>query len=252
MRILILTGIKEELTPFFERHPFVFDRGLGAYRSSQYSELYAATTGPGVKKAREIRKLLKGLVPHVIVNAGLVGLLRENSPARAGDRMRLGSVVDSRTGVVYPGGAGRNVLVSVPEPVFEPVQKMDLALDHQATVCDMEAGVLLGIIGQVEEVATGSLVVFCKVVGDRPDSYHLFKYEHLIRGWERKSRLERLWVGIRFPGGLRRLRELREMKGVALDSLGRRLEALSLTLARLSPDDPAGISRTLDSVFIPH
>ncbi|MCR9143571.1 MAG: hypothetical protein NXI24_15090 [bacterium] len=252
MRILILTGIKEEITPFFSEHPFEFDRGLGAYQSTRYSGLYAATTGPGVKKSREIRRLLEKLVPHVIVNAGLVGLLRESSKARAGDRLRIGSVIDQRTGVVYPGGAGRDALVSVAQPVFEPSEKMDLALDHQAVACDMEAAVLLGIVGQIEEVATGSLVVLCKVVGDRPDSYNLFKYEHLVRGWERKKTWERLWLGVRFPGGPRRLRELLEMKSVALESLGRRLEALARTLAAANPDDPAQISRTLDSVFIPH
>ncbi|MEQ9365859.1 MAG: hypothetical protein RIF32_16570, partial [Leptospirales bacterium] len=192
------------------------------------------------------------LVPHVIVNAGLVGLLRESAKAKAGDRLRIGSVVDVRTGVIYPGGSGRETLVSVPAPVFESSDKMDLALDHQATACDMEAAVLLGLIGQVEEVATGSLVVLCKVVGDRPDSYNLFKFEHLVRGWERKKAWERLWLGLRFPGGPRRLRELLEMKSIALDSLGRRLEALVRALAAANPDDPAAISRALDSVFIPH
>lgn len=252
MRVLILTGIKEELTPFFTGHPFAFDRGLGAYRSSRYPELYAATTGPGVKKSRETRRLLERLVPHVIVNAGLVGLLRETSKAKAGDRLRVGSVIDRRRGIIYPGGPGRDVLVSVAEPVFEPSQKMDLALDHHATICDMEASVLLGLIGQVEEVATGSLVVLCKIVGDRPDSYNLFKYEHLVRGWYRKKRWQQLWIGIQFPGGPRRLRELLEMKSVALESLSQRLDGLAKTLMALDPNDPAGISRTLDSVFIPH
>ena len=252
MRVLVLTGIQEELAPLLAAHPFQFDKQYGAYRSVRYADLFAATTGPGVNKNREIRRLLQKLAPHVIVNAGLVGLLREDPERKAGDRLRLGSVLDRRTGVAYPGGAGREILVTVSEPVFEPSAKMDLALDLRATACDMEAAVLLGLIGQIEEIATGSMVVLCKVIGDRPDAYNLFKYEHLVRGWQRKNWRQKLWVGVRFPGGPRRLRELLEMKSVALESLGRRLSGLVNTLMALDPDDQAGISRTLDSVFIPH
>jgi hypothetical protein len=252
MRILILTGLQEELLPFLDLHPFVFDKGRGAYRSRKYPELYAATTGPGVKKRREIRRLLEELVPHVIVNAGLTGLLREDSKLEAGDRLRIAQVIDRRSGVIFPGGPGNAVLISVSQPVFEPVDKMDLALEYRATACDMEAAVLLGIIGQVEQVATGSLVVLCKVVGDRPDSYNLYKYEHLVRGWHRKAWWEKLWRGAQFPGGPRRIRELLEMKGRGLSGLGRHLERLVEELHVLDPEDVAALARRIDSVFIPH
>lgn len=263
MRILILTGLQEELLPFLERRAFQFDRARGAYRSLQHPDLLAATTGPGVKKARELRKLLRSFVPHVIVNAGLVGLLRETDERQAGDRVRLGGVTDARTGVVYPGGPGRGQLVSVPAPVFEPSDKLDLATKYRASVCDMEAAVLLGMIGQVEEVATGSFVVFCKVVGDRPDSYNLYRYEHLVRGWQRRGRWQKLWNGLRFPGGPGRLRELLAMKEQGLQGLAHSLDGLVASLLQLpeypgiDPDGddsggPISELRGLDSVFIPH
>ncbi len=247
MRILVLTGIQEELLPLLELHDFAFDRGVGAYRSKRSSEVYAATTGPGVKKARELRRLLESVVPHVIVNGGLTGLLKEEDDARAGDRLRLGSVVDRRTGVIYPGGPGRDRLVSVEAPLFEPADKMDVALDFQARACEMEAAHILRIVGQIEEVSSGSVVIFCKVVGDRPDSYHLFQHEHLVRAWHRKQYLEKWWAGLRFPGGPWRLQELLAMKETALASLGRRLAALIDRIVRAK-----GVPAKTDSIFIPH
>ena len=50
MRVLVLTGIQEELAPLLAAHPFQFDKQYGAYRSVRYADLFAATTGPGVKK----------------------------------------------------------------------------------------------------------------------------------------------------------------------------------------------------------
>ena len=84
MRILILTGLQEELLPFLERRAFQFDRARGAYRSLQHPDLLAATTGPGVKKARELRKLLRSFVPHVIVNAGWLDCCAKPMNARRG------------------------------------------------------------------------------------------------------------------------------------------------------------------------
>lgn len=247
MRLLVLTGLQEELLPLLELHDFAFDRAAGAYRSKRNSGVYAATTGPGVKKARELRRLLESVVPHVIVNGGLTGLLKEEDAAVAGDRLRLGSVVDRKTGVIYPGGPGSDRIVTVPAPLFEPADKMDLALDWQARACEMEAAHILRIVGQIEEVSSGSVVIFCKVVGDRPDSYHLFQHEHLVRAWHRKQYFERWWAGLRFPGGPRRLKELLAMKEIALGSLGRRLAGLVESVVRAG-----GVPEKTDSIFIPH
>lgn len=254
MRILVLTGIKEELSAVAERHPLSFDRERGLYRSESYPEVYAGTTGPGIPKSgrKQLRRWLRELAPHIIINAGLVGLLREDAPHSGGDRLRLGAVIHQATGVVFPGGAGRGRLVSVSEPVFEPSAKMDLALDHEAIACDMEAAPLLSIVGQTEEITTGSVVLLRKFVGDRPDSYRLFRYEHRIRGWERKGLFEKLWIGLRFPGGPHYLQELLEMKATALGALGDDLAQLLGRLAPLPPENLEMALSRLDSAFIPH
>ena len=48
MRILILTGLQEELLPFLERRAFQFDRARGAYRSLQQANAYPQ--GPNVSR----------------------------------------------------------------------------------------------------------------------------------------------------------------------------------------------------------
>ncbi|MCB1314414.1 MAG: hypothetical protein KDK27_00590 [Leptospiraceae bacterium] len=248
MRVLVLTGVQEELLPIVRRLALRFDNSVRAYRSSQYPDLYAATTGPGIQKRGAIRKLITETVPHAIINAGLVGILREPDHLEAGDRCRLGEVIDSRTRIVYPGGPGRDRLVSVDKPVFAPYEKMDVATDFSARLVDMEAAPLLNLVGQLEEVSTGSVVVFCKVVGDRPDTYYLHQYEHLVRGWHRKSRLEKWISGMRFPGGPWRLRKLLTMKDKALESLAAHTEHVTLRIL----NHPGGMATTIDSVFIPH
>lgn len=246
-RLLFLTGIQEELLPLFERHPFVFDRGVAAYRSQRHPDLYAATLGPAVKKKRETRDLIATLAPHVIINAGLVGLLRDQDPRDAGAILKLGQIIDSVTGVIYPGGPGHDCLVTVDRPVFEPWNKQELALHYRAQACDMEAARLLRITGQIEEVSIGTELIFLKVIGDRPESYELFKHEALVRNWHRLNWFGRLRVGLRFPGGPARLRRLLNAKAAALQALG---EASATLVDRLIT--ARGDTRGFDSLFIPH
>ncbi len=55
MRILLLTGIQEELLPVLQPLQLTF-RQHGAYQSVSYPDLYAATTGPGLKKKSDRRR----------------------------------------------------------------------------------------------------------------------------------------------------------------------------------------------------
>ena len=247
LRILLLTGIREELHPLLNSYSLQFNKELRLYRSLRYPELYAATTGPHLKRRRELRRWIDTIQPRIVVNAGLVGLLELGHPASIGDRISLELLVDAKTAIQYPGGPGKARLVSIDRPVFAPHEKMDLALDYKADVCDMEAAVLTGFLGQFDKLSERMTLIFCKVVGDRPESWNLFRYEHLVRGWEGRGLLSKARAGLLFPGGPWKLKKLLHRK-----ELGRR--SLCGHVSRLldSLIEHQGISRSIDSVFIPH
>ena len=247
MRLLLVTGTGEELRGLRDLLSLQYDRNRGLYLSSKSASLFALSAGAGLSRRRMLRRALRELKPDIVVNAGLVGLLRLDDPRAVGQRLRLRSVLDSESELVYPGGPGRDSLVSVKAPVFEPWEKDELALRFKASVCDMEAAPLLALLGQTEEVAQTVTVVFVKVIGDRPESYDLFRYEHLVRGWYRDSLWERFRTGVLFPGGPLRLRRLLRQKADGLAGLYRAVD-------ELLPGILSGHAKTdsIDSVFIPH
>lgn len=211
MRILLLTGIQEELLPVINSLQLTF-RQHGAYQSVAYPELYAATTGPGLKKKSEIRGLLKELQPEIIVNAGLAGMLLDEPEPVSGELIRLASVIDAESELVYPISHHGHTLVTVKSPVFEPRDKWLLSRQFHAEFCDMEAARVIQLVRQVDEVREESPVLFLKVVGDLPDHFDLYKHEALVRGWHRQSLLGKFATGIRFPGGPLKLRRLLRLK----------------------------------------
>ena len=248
MKILLLTGIKEELRPVLEQHPFVFDKESRFYRSKEQPLIYAGTTGPGVQKAKELEKFLKQFEPDVVINAGLVGLLNDEDPAEPGDIMKLGTVYDQKSGLQYPGGPGRESLVTVSRPVFQPWEKLDLYVEYfHAKACDMEASKILRLIGEIESIKYKTHVVFCKVIGDRPEAYQLFENEYKIRNWESKSALSKAWTAVRFPGGPYQLKKLLKYKHRALNSLSLHINATILKLLK-----ERQVSPEMNSVFISH
>jgi hypothetical protein len=220
MRILLLTGIQEELLPVLQPLQLTF-RQHGAYQSVSYPDLYAATTGPGLKKKSEIRTLLKEIQPEVIINAGLVGMLVDRQPPCPvpGDLLHLASVVDAESELVYPVNPHGETLVTVKAPVFEPREKWLLARQFNADFCDMEAARIIRLVRQVDEVREESPVLFLKVVGDLPDHYELYRHETLVRGWHRQSFLGKIKTGFKFPGGPANLRRLLKLKEAALAGL---------------------------------
>jgi len=156
-------------------------------------------------------------------------------------------VVDSRYNIIYPGGSGKDWIVTVSKPVFEPYDKIDLKYKYRARACDMEAARLIEILMMNSKLAKIVKIVFCKVCGDRPDDYELFKHEYLIRGWYRKGYKEKLKLLIKFPGGPRKMWELLKIKRAALDSLTLNIhEVLKQIL------DSGESTDKLDSIFYPY
>jgi len=202
--------------------------------------------GPALKKKAEIRRLLETLQPGIIVNAGLVGGLDEHDNLQVGDRLRLGSVIDADRRLTYPGGPGKDVLVTVDHPVFKPYEKYDLLLDYRARACDMEAAHLIEMAALDLNLAKRLRIVLCKVCGDIPENYHLFKNEHLLRGWQRLSLREKIFLGLSFPGGPLRMKKLMELKFTAIDSLTRSIQGLMNRIL-----DSRGNTDNLDSLFNP-
>ncbi len=247
MNILLLTGLFEELRLFLEQHPCSYSKKLRAYRSRWYPNLFAATTGPGLRRSRELRRILDAVRPGRIVNAGLVGILRGDDTCRAGDLIEIAQVVRQRDRIVYPGTGGGGTLVSVTRPVFHPSEKADLAHEYHARACDMEAGELLALVSRPAAWRPyDSTVVLCKVAGDLPSDYELFQHEHLLRGWSGRGRLSQLWGMLTFPGGPGRFRRLRDYREQVL-------AALTLHIHRtLKPIlDSGGSTDTCHSVFRP-
>lgn len=247
MVLLILTGIKEELSVLLDQHPFEFEKDLRVYRSRQQPGLYAATTGPGVRHPGRVKKMLEELQPDIIVNAGLVGILDERDPARPGDRLKLGQVVKSESETIFPGGPGRDTLVTVDRPVHDMLDKMDLAERYHARACDMEASKILELVGSIKPLQNHSFVHFVKIAGDRPEEAALYEYEYMLWDWPYKGMFDKMRILLRFPGGPVAFFKLRRSKARALHGLG--TELLSTIQAILKFD---GIPRNLGSTFIPH
>ncbi|MBI3395232.1 MAG: hypothetical protein HY042_05310, partial [Spirochaetia bacterium] len=181
MRTVLLTAVKEELECVLAVAPFQFDREIRAYRCLTDRNLIAATTGPGLKQRKDIRLILEMHEPDIIVNAGLVGILSEEDTIQPGERLRLGSVILAADGTEYPAGpGGHDRLVTVPKPVFDPADKLDLKTQWKARACDMEAAQVIALVGQIRTVAPTAAVALCKVAGDLPIHHELFKDEYLL------------------------------------------------------------------------
>lgn len=247
MVLLVLTGIKEELSELLDRHPFAFEKDLRVYRSTRHPGLYAATTGPGVRHPGRLKKLLQEIQPDVIVNAGLVGILDERDPARAGQRLKLGQIISADSETIYPGGPGSDTLVTVDRPVHDMLDKMDLAERYHARACDMEAARIIEITGSIRELQNHSYLHFVKIAGDRPEEAALYEYEYKLWNWTQKGFFEKLRILWQFPGGPQAFFKLKRSKARALHGLGKELY---FTVQAILKYD--GIPRNLGSTFIPH
>ncbi|MBW7856774.1 MAG: hypothetical protein H3C43_00345 [Leptonema sp. (in: Bacteria)] len=247
MTILVLTGIKEELTTLLSRYSFVFEKDLRVYRSLSVPGLYAATTGPGMRKVAPIKKILESLLPEIIINAGIVGILDERDSAKSGDRLKLGQVVKSQNGTIFPGGPGSDILVTVDRPVHDILDKIDLAERFRARACDMEASRIIELVGSIKALSYRSVIHFIKIAGDRPEEAALYEYEYRLWNWQHKSFFEKLKIAIRFPGGPKSFYQLKRSKAKALQNLGSEIFNTIQSIRKAS-----GIPNSLGSIFIPH
>lgn len=226
--ILILTGIGEELHSFLKVHPMEFSRELRLYRSRIYPHLYAATTGPGVRKRKEILRWLRTLRPAIVINAGLTGILSRQSGVRSGAMLEIGTVLTLDSDSPYRAGAGKDLLVSIGFPLFDADEKEELHVRTGAGFCDMEAGPLIELMEESgKESTTGApQLLFCKIAGERPEEGPLYASEHLIRGWAGKGVWEKVGLALRFPGGPLQFLRLRRKKEALLRSLARSLNSM--------------------------
>ncbi|GIX41295.1 MAG: hypothetical protein KatS3mg129_1028 [Leptospiraceae bacterium] len=247
MILLLLTGIKEELQPILDRHPFKFEKDIRVYHSTKYPTFYAATTGPGLQEKRKVKKILENLLPDVIINAGLVGVLDERNHIQVGDRVKIDTVIKYSNLIQFAGGPGRYTLVTVDKPIFDPVEKLDLKYETNAHVCDMEAAHLIELVGSYEIFKKESYIVFIKIAGDRPENAYLFEYEYLIRKWNQKTLLEKFLTAIRFPAGIKGLYTLLKLKKIALNSLAEHTLDVVNKIYLYN-----GVPNNVGSIFIPH
>lgn len=247
MTILVLTGIKEELSTLLSKYSFTFEKDLRVYRSLSVPGLYATSTGPGMRKIGPIKKILEALLPDIIINAGIVGILDERDLAKSGDRLKLGQVVKSPIGTIFPGGPGKDILVTVDKPVHDILDKIDLAERYKARACDMEASRIIELVGSIKALSYRSVIHFTKIVGDRPEEAALYEYEYKLWNWQHKSLFEKLKIIIRFPGGPKSFFKLKKSKSKALSNLGNELFS-TIQLIRKSQSVP----NSLGSIFIPH
>lgn len=247
LTILLLTGIKEELQGLLDRHPFEFEKDLRIYRSRKYRELYARTTGPGVTKRKEIQKVLEDIAPDVVICAGIAGILDERDSIKTGELLRVGEVIRKSGRITYPGGPGRDKLITVDRPVHDVLDKLDLATEFKARACDMEAAVLLDMVGALPALSRKTFVVMLKVAGDRPEDSSLYEYEHHTWGWDKKNLWQKMNTALRFPTGPTDCLRLIRHKKLALQSLTKQMELIAYKIAR-----EQGIQPGMKSVFIPH
>lgn len=281
LRLLLLTGIEEELWDIIRICSLQFEKRLGCYRSSLYPFLYAATLGAGISKAGKTERLILRSRPDVIINAGLVGILSQSSAVEIGERLPVGKVAyaaayANSAGVIWsdshsshnshnshkgaPSSKGADskgasskggdscYLVSVKEPIFSPKKKSELMQESGANICDMEAAPLLTLLGEwTKRHSLSASLIFCKVAGDRPEHHSLFRHEEMLRGWHRskslRAKLTLLQRLLPAPFALLRLLALKKRALKALSEHTSSLLHLLIKRQLLPPH--------IDSIFYP-
>ncbi len=226
-KIVLLTGLKEELELFLARHEHTFDRTSRLYRFGEFPHLWAGSTGPGIKKRGALRRLIQELKPDVVIHAGLTGVLDERDSLVRGEPLLIRRVADPREGKWYGEGGKEETVVTLSAPLFAPDEKSELALRWDARVCDMESAVLYRLLEGIP-----CTLYFCKVAGDLPEDAPLYRHEYLVRGWSRKGIGQKLLLFLRFPGGPWRMLRLLRRKARMMESLTRFMEESLFSLQK--------------------
>ena len=222
MKVLLLTGIREELEAVFNRIDFKYIRPDRIYQGINYKNLFASTVGPGFKKRKEIKKIINTIKPTFILNAGLVGILDERDSIVVGDLIDVSTLKNIHSKTVFKTDKHGSIMVTVDYPVFDPIERSELATKFDARLCDMESYYLASYLAENSEhfYSRDIKLLLCKVAGDRPEHFDLFQNEYLIRNWKTMSFAKKLVILMRFPGGVSSALKLLKLKKTALNSLG--------------------------------
>jgi hypothetical protein len=238
MNILILTGIFEESQAVLKSVPtveFTFDRHTRAYIATLNDDvLYLLSTGPGLRKKKELRRLIRQVNPEKIINCGLAGVLKKNSDYKRGECIYPLLALSSEGNMNFLC----NVELTNPEVtkynkkcfslnhlIYHPEEKMDLFLSRGAELCDMELYPLMEWI-QSEFPELISKVHSLKILSDFPEDFSLYKNEVYLRGWSSKNVIQKLVALIKFPAGPFKAVKLILRKRYLLNKMGPEIEKM--------------------------
>lgn len=220
-KTLIITGIKEELEFFFARNPHTFNREIRCYQLEKYPDVFCMTGGPGIRRKKEVRKVIREIKPDIVISAGLVGLANRRLMTKRGEKVKIAGIVDKSEILFGQTEENGYFLTSVPYPVFSPSEKEDLYEETGADFCDMET---LPLIQLLEESGLKPLLCTIKILGDRPEDFDLYRYEKEFREINLRRWQDVLHGMIRFSGGIFRFYMLLYRKQRQYRKLARSME----------------------------
>lgn len=200
--ILLLFGIREEISPFLRMLHCSFDTKIRLYQCQKKSTLiYAMTTGPGLRRKKEIRKAILESNPDLILNAGAVGSLKKGANLRWGTIQPIQSILSTKDGKQFQSSENGFVLLSISEIMNSQSDRADLADQYGATLVDMEAHPICSLVEHLPMEGEKPPLHFVKIIGDRPEDSDLYRDEAMIRDWHHKSIMQKWDVFKQFPGG---------------------------------------------------
>ena len=228
MKVLLLTGIREELEAVFKRIDFEYIRSDRIYQGVDYKDLFATTVGPGFKKKKEIKKIITKIQPTIILNIGLAGILDDRDSISIGDLIDVSTLKNIHSDIVFITGQPGSTMVTVDHLVFDPIERTELAERHGARSCDMESFYLAKFLTENKTLFNYADIklLICRIAGDRPEHFKLFPNEYRIRNWRNLSFTQKMAVFLTFPGGVNSTLKLLKLKKTALDSLGFQTERI--------------------------
>lgn len=183
LKILIITGVYEELFAIIRNQSVEFNRRFRGYRFQWGSyNILAISSGPGVQKPAKLERIMKEWSPVAIINAGFVGILTRSS-IRPGDRVPVSRILfGDRIYETNHPSTGVSIFCSN-EPVFDPDTKQYIHETSGAVAIDMESGPL----EEIRRRSKMAPILYCKVAGDRLLENQIYRHESDYRGFIKKG-----------------------------------------------------------------
>lgn len=209
MNILIITGIKEELELFISRNSATFRSELRCFQLPNQPGVFCMTGGPGIRKKKEIRRVLRDVRPQIVVSAGLVGLLNGDLTLKSGSLAQIKGITDGVNSCNVQNSFQGHNLISIDKPIFSPSEKMDFLDETGADFCDMEMFPLYALlVAHAKEANNAVSLCPIKVIGDRPEDFDLYRFEHELRGMKLATFRQIISASRGFSGGYWRFARL--------------------------------------------